>query len=119
MGRLNAMVKSLCELHSTETVAIYTLNYDSLLMSALLEHAPWVYDGFRGHSVILSISGSTKVLDSWDSIRGQEAAVDALVQHALCAARRPVAAARTPAARATAATSRTPLDQVTSAAGLG
>lgn len=45
---LNAMAESLLELHRVATTAIYTLNYDGLLMSALLEHTQWVYDGFRG-----------------------------------------------------------------------
>lgn len=58
---LNAMVKSLCELHRKEAVAIYTLNYDSLLMSALLEHTQWVYDGFRG-------LGFNYPLDPWRNI---------------------------------------------------
>lgn len=44
---LNAMAEALTELHREEPVAIYTLNYDSLLMSALLEKTQWVYDGFR------------------------------------------------------------------------
>lgn len=44
---LNAMAEALCEMHQTEAVASYTLNYDSLLMSALLEQTPYVYDGFR------------------------------------------------------------------------
>ena len=38
-------------------------------------------------SVVLSLSGSTEVLDSWESIRGREAAVDALVHGALCSGR--------------------------------
>lgn len=58
---LNAMAKSLVELHNKEAVAIYTLNYDSLLMSALLEQTEWVYDGFRGE-------GFNEPLDPWKNI---------------------------------------------------
>lgn len=60
-GGLNAMAESLFELHEAETVAIYTLNYDSLLMSALLEQTPWVYDGFRGLAL-------NDPLDPWKNI---------------------------------------------------
>lgn len=38
-------------------------------------------------SAVLSLSGSTEVLDSWESIRGREAAVDSLVHDALCSGR--------------------------------
>ncbi|MCT1607673.1 hypothetical protein M3B43_10160 [Nesterenkonia massiliensis] len=44
---LDDMAAALVELHDVETVSIYTLNYDSLLMSALLEQSKRVYDGFR------------------------------------------------------------------------
>lgn len=58
---LNDMADALCELHATEGVAIYTLNYDSLMMSALLEKTQWVYDGFRGPEF-------NQVLDPWHNI---------------------------------------------------
>lgn len=58
---LNAMASALCQLHATETVAIYTLNYDSLLMSSLLEQTPRVYDGFRGREL-------NDPLDPWNNI---------------------------------------------------
>lgn len=58
---LNAMASALYELHGTEAVAIYTLNYDSLLMSSLLEQSQWVYDGFRGLEL-------NDPLDPWNSI---------------------------------------------------
>jgi hypothetical protein len=40
---MNAFAAELIKLHAT----VFTLNYDSLLMSAFLEGADWVYDGFR------------------------------------------------------------------------
>jgi hypothetical protein len=52
--KMNAFAAELIKLHAT----MFTLNYDSLLMSALLEGTPWVYDGFR--------SGTLNVpLDHW------------------------------------------------------
>ena len=36
---------------------------------------------------VLSLSGPTEVLDTWESIRGREAAVDTVVHRALCAGR--------------------------------
>jgi hypothetical protein len=41
--RMNAFAAELVRLRAT----IFTLNYDSLLMSAMLAQTPWVYDGFR------------------------------------------------------------------------
>lgn len=58
---LNEMAAALVELHKTRTVAVYTLNYDSLLMSALLEQTPWVYDGFRGLAL-------NDPLDPWTNV---------------------------------------------------
>jgi len=40
---MNAFAAELIKLHAT----VFTLNYDSLLMSALLEQRAMVYDGFR------------------------------------------------------------------------
>jgi SIR2-like domain len=51
---MNAFAAELIKLHAT----VFTLNYDSLFMSALLEQRAWVYDGFR--------SGTLNVpLDHW------------------------------------------------------
>jgi hypothetical protein len=44
---MNAFAAELVTLRAT----MFTLNYDSLLMSALLEHAEYVYDGFRSLSL--------------------------------------------------------------------
>lgn len=41
-------------------VTVFTLNYDSLLMSSMLEASEWVYDGFRGLSL-------NPVLDRWNN----------------------------------------------------
>jgi hypothetical protein len=41
-------------------VTVFTLNYDSLLMSSMLEASEWVYDGFRGLTL-------NSVLDRWDN----------------------------------------------------
>lgn len=46
---LHAMASELTRLHSRSGVHAYTLNYDGMLMSALLEYNDYVYDGFRGN----------------------------------------------------------------------
>lgn len=58
---LNSMATALFDLHDAETVSIYTLNYDSLLMSALLDQTQYVYDGFRGRVL-------NAPLDPWGNI---------------------------------------------------
>lgn len=44
---MNAFAAELVKIHAN----IFTLNYDSLLMSAMLEQGKYVYDGFRFHSL--------------------------------------------------------------------
>lgn len=64
---LDDMARALTELHNqTELpkhsrVSIYTLNYDSLLLSALLEQTTYVYDGFRSNYL-------NDPLDPWKNI---------------------------------------------------
>lgn len=41
-------------------VTVFTLNYDSLLMSSMLEASQWVYDGSRGREL-------NPVLDRWQN----------------------------------------------------
>jgi hypothetical protein len=47
-SKLNAFAGKLCALHDVERSAVFTTNYDSLLMSALLETGRTIYDGFAG-----------------------------------------------------------------------
>lgn len=47
-ARLNAFAAKLCALHDVERTAVFTTNYDSLLMSAMLETKRIIYDGFAG-----------------------------------------------------------------------
>lgn len=58
---LNAMAEALRGLHRRGRVACYTLNYDGLLMSALLQQTQYVYDGFRGGTC-------NDPLDPWSNI---------------------------------------------------
>lgn len=55
-ARMNAFAAELVNRRAT----VFTLNYDSLLLSAMLANTQWVYDGFR--------SGPLNVpLDPWDN----------------------------------------------------
>jgi hypothetical protein len=64
--RVNAFAERLHERHgAVGPVTIFTVNYDSLLMSALLHTAPngrYVYDGFRGGQDL------NEPLDRWQEI---------------------------------------------------
>ena len=64
--RVNAFAEHLHERHeAVGPVTIFTVNYDSLLMSALLHTAPngrYVYDGFRGGQDL------NEPLDRWQEI---------------------------------------------------
>lgn len=47
-ARLNAFAAGLCTLHDAERTVVFTTNYDSLLMSAMLGTGRMIYDGFAG-----------------------------------------------------------------------
>ena len=63
-AKLNAFAAALCTLHLKVPTTFFTLNYDSLLMSALLETEQIIYDGFRygGLNVPLARWGRTPAL---------------------------------------------------------
>jgi hypothetical protein len=47
--RLNDFAAQLVDWNGAQNkVTVFTLNYDSLLLSSMLEASEWVYDGFRG-----------------------------------------------------------------------
>lgn len=60
-GRVNNFAAEIVNWTDAENrVTVFTLNYDSLLMSAMLEASQWVYDGFRGREL-------NPILDRWQN----------------------------------------------------
>ncbi|MGH9895988.1 MAG: SIR2 family protein, partial [bacterium] len=60
-GRINEFAEEVVDWDGEENrVTVFTLNYDSLLMSSMLEASQWVYDGFRG-------GGLNAILDRWEN----------------------------------------------------
>jgi hypothetical protein len=60
-GRLNNFAAEIVNwTGAVNRVTVFTLNYDSLLMSSMLQANKWVYDGFRGREL-------NPILDRWQN----------------------------------------------------